>query len=450
MKAAMAEARRARRHTFTFGPKFWGLEPNDIVTYDSVRHGYATKKFRVDAILDRPDSHVTVDLTEINPADYDFTQATDYVAQTSRASKRTTVAAQTVPGFAVAAVLVDNGVAGGQRPVLELTWVSAEIVDAKAVRWQGRLNGFTALAFTGNQADPQENGATVSGGLLKSTTYQVRARPVIFDRRTSWTAWINVTTGAANQVDTHTHVASDVTDFSEAVDDRVAALAVAGANITITYNDAGNTLTFAGVAGYTDEQAQDAVGAMIDASLTYVDATPLLQRAALTGAVTAAAGSNATALGSFTIAALNAAVSDADLATASFTTIAVSGQADVVADAVSDTLTLVAGSNVTLTTNAGTDTITIAAASGSSLGGAATITLTTDAYEWTETVTATGVTAAHKIVISAGAYVDTDENSAEMLDGQCLSGTAGTNQIIVTAAFAERTSGPVKLSWSAF
>jgi hypothetical protein len=46
--------------------------------------------------------------------------------------------------------------------------------------------------------------------------------------------------------------------------------------------------------GYTDEQAQDAVGAMVDASLTYVDATPLLQRAALTGDVTASAGSNTT------------------------------------------------------------------------------------------------------------------------------------------------------------
>lgn len=44
------------------------------------------------------------------------------------------------------------------------------------------------------------------------------------------------------------------------------------------------------------EQAQDAVGAMVDASLTYVDATPLLQRAALTGDVTASAGSNATTI----------------------------------------------------------------------------------------------------------------------------------------------------------
>lgn len=58
----------------------------------------------------------------------------------------------------------------------------------------------------------------------------------------------------------------------------------------------GNILYVGDVTQYTDELAQDAVGAMIDSSLTYVDATPLLQRAALTGDVTASAGSNTTAI----------------------------------------------------------------------------------------------------------------------------------------------------------
>lgn len=49
--------------------------------------------------------------------------------------------------------------------------------------------------------------------------------------------------------DPHTHVAADVTDFSEAVDDRVAALLVAGSNVTLTYNDAANTLTVASSGG---------------------------------------------------------------------------------------------------------------------------------------------------------------------------------------------------------
>lgn len=43
----------------------------------------------------------------------------------------------------------------------------------------------------------------------------------------------------------HTHTASAVTDFSEAVDDRVSNLLVAGSGITLTYNDLGNSLTIA-------------------------------------------------------------------------------------------------------------------------------------------------------------------------------------------------------------
>jgi len=86
------------------------------------------------------------------------------------------------------------------------------------------------------------------------------------------------------------------------------------ANFTNLNNDKSETThthTSSAVTDFT-EAAQDAVGAMVDASLTYVDATPLLQRAALTGAVTASAGSNATALGSFTKAQLTTAVSDGD------------------------------------------------------------------------------------------------------------------------------------------
>lgn len=75
----------------------------------------------------------------------------------------------------------------------------------------------------------------------------------------------------------------------------------------------GNVLYVGDVTQYTDEMAQDAVGAMVNSSLVYTDATPLLERAALTGAITASQGSNTTSLGSFTKAQLDAAVSDGDV-----------------------------------------------------------------------------------------------------------------------------------------
>lgn len=47
----------------------------------------------------------------------------------------------------------------------------------------------------------------------------------------------------------HTHTSTAITDFAEAVDDRVGALLVAGTNITLTYNDGANTLTIAASGG---------------------------------------------------------------------------------------------------------------------------------------------------------------------------------------------------------
>lgn len=48
---------------------------------------------------------------------------------------------------------------------------------------------------------------------------------------------------------TGTQVASTISDFSEAVDDRIANTLIAGTNVTLTYNDAANTLTIAAAGG---------------------------------------------------------------------------------------------------------------------------------------------------------------------------------------------------------
>jgi hypothetical protein len=53
--------------------------------------------------------------------------------------------------------------------------------------------------------------------------------------------------GAAEAV--HSHTSADISNFSEAVDDRVAALLVAGTNVTVAYDDGANTLTIAASGG---------------------------------------------------------------------------------------------------------------------------------------------------------------------------------------------------------
>src|SRR5690606_14762023 len=48
---------------------------------------------------------------------------------------------------------------------------------------------------------------------------------------------------------------------------------------------------------FTDEAAQDAVGGIVDSTLVYVDSTPVLKRAPITGDVVIADGSNTAAIG---------------------------------------------------------------------------------------------------------------------------------------------------------
>lgn len=100
----------------------------------------------------------------------------------------------------------------------------------------------------------QSNGALIVEGIpTGGATGQVLAKA----SGTSYdTEWVDQTgggggavTSVAGKTGAVTLVSTDVTNFAEAVDDRVAALLVAGANVTLTYNDTAGTLTISAVGG---------------------------------------------------------------------------------------------------------------------------------------------------------------------------------------------------------
>jgi hypothetical protein len=72
---------------------------------------------------------------------------------------------------------------------------------------------------------------------------------------------LGVVIGTDVAAQSHGHVAADVSDFAESVDDRVAALVVPETGVTATYNDGANTLTLGfGLENLTADPVSPATG----------------------------------------------------------------------------------------------------------------------------------------------------------------------------------------------
>lgn len=72
-----------------------------------------------------------------------------------------------------------------------------------------------------------------------------------------------IAAGLVGKADTgHTHVAAQITDFTEAAQDAVAAMLSSGANVTLTYDDTGNSLQVT-ASGTDAEVVRDTIGAAL-------------------------------------------------------------------------------------------------------------------------------------------------------------------------------------------
>lgn len=103
----------------------------------------------------------------------------------------------------------------------------------------------------------------------------------------------DVTTSAGSLATTLATVNANVGSFGSA--SQVGTFTVNAKGLITAASNTSISIASSAVSDFT-EAAQDAVGAMVDSSLVYVDATPLLTRAALTGDVTASQGSNSTTI----------------------------------------------------------------------------------------------------------------------------------------------------------
>lgn len=194
MRSTIKDHRRMRRHNLALAPFAMGLEPLDVVAWTSSRNGYAAKAFELGQVVDDLGAGVPlpqIAIREVDPSDFDPNLLDD--APLSLPPGRVVrPAAQTVPGFAVEAVTLQDAGGADRRPALRLTWTADGLADVEAIEWEVRRTGTTALVNDGSTTNVASGKRTISAGILPATAYQVRARFVV-GRARAWTAWVGVT-----------------------------------------------------------------------------------------------------------------------------------------------------------------------------------------------------------------------------------------------------------------
>lgn len=194
MKSALEEAQRARRHTFVLPPQFWPLEPGDTIAWTSERNGYEAKLFRVDGVVDRGNLDIMVDLTEVDPADYDWDSGADFKPPVSGSLGPVRPTPQVIVDWFAEPWQIEDASGTGRRPAIRLSW-DGDQPDVDAVAFEVALAETLEVIYRGRTDEPEAGAIVISQGLLPIEDYLVRGRYVPrSDRETEFSGWLPVTT----------------------------------------------------------------------------------------------------------------------------------------------------------------------------------------------------------------------------------------------------------------
>ncbi|MEO4000306.1 phage tail protein [Mesorhizobium sp. CAU 1732] len=175
MKSALEEAQRARRHTFVLPPQYWVLEPGDIVSWTSERNGYITKLFRVDGVVDRANLDVMVDLTEVDPADYDWNSETDFHPPVDGAVGPVRPSPQPIIDWFAEPWQIEDALGRARRPAIRLAW-NGDQPDVDAVVFEVALAETLEVIHRGRTDEVEVGSLVTSQGLLPNEDYYVIGR----------------------------------------------------------------------------------------------------------------------------------------------------------------------------------------------------------------------------------------------------------------------------------
>jgi hypothetical protein len=194
MKSAIEEGQRARRHTISLPPAYWVCEPGDIAAWTSARNGYESKLFRVDGVIDQPNLDVTIDFTEVDPADYDWDVETDFTPVVTGTLIPVRPAPQPIIDWYVAPATIVDATGVSRRPAIELNW-DGDQVNVSGVQFEVRLEATGEVVYRGRTDNLEAGSIIISQNLLPDTNYEARGQYIpTWPRDMLWSDWLPVTT----------------------------------------------------------------------------------------------------------------------------------------------------------------------------------------------------------------------------------------------------------------
>jgi len=173
---AVAEARKERRHVFVLPPRFYRLEPLDTVTFTSAPRGYENKQFRVDTVSLRTDCHVMVEITEVDPEDYDFEAFAGYTGPIITETRLPTLGLSSFMSLLVSPLVISDASGLPRRTGIRVSWDADSAVPFSGVAVEVQENRPGAIPRVVRQLGVEPPFDIMDG--LHGSDYLVRVRPI--------------------------------------------------------------------------------------------------------------------------------------------------------------------------------------------------------------------------------------------------------------------------------
>jgi hypothetical protein len=220
-KSGIEESQRARTHVLPFPPAYWIVEPGDIGTWNSLRNGYIDKLFRVDQVTDRSNLDIIMNVTEVDPADYDWDHTVDYTGVATGPTVFPRPPPQgVIDWYAEGTVLYDaDGL--GRRVAIRISW-DGTLPGVVGIQYEVRLAADLSHVTRGRSDQLAAGALLISQGLIPLTTYQVRGQYLPSSPRDMlWSDWLTVTTPEEPVADIPAWIGVQVTSVMDALNDRL-------------------------------------------------------------------------------------------------------------------------------------------------------------------------------------------------------------------------------------